>query len=178
MNYKHFKPRQDQRGAALIIGLLILLVMTVIGVSALNTTTMDSRIATNVQNANIGFQVADSSNNQTITAMMQDEEIKDCAIAKDMQQTPEPHDVTHTNLNGSHFESASKIAATGRSNPFGSTLNVGNANRKIGYAFDINSTGQVAGTNTAVETMQGVMKQPYPYVEADQVSATCTQSNT
>jgi type IV pilus assembly protein PilX len=162
-----------QSGAALIIGLLILLVMTVIGVSALNTTTMDSRIAANVQNANIGFQVADSSNNQTIAAMMEDEKIKNCAINKSTSPTDPTHDVTHTNLNGTHFASESKVAATGRTNPFGSTLNVGSANRKIGYAFDINSTGRVTGTNTAVETMQGVKKEPYPYVNANQISATC-----
>ena len=177
MKHMHITNRKQQRGAALIIGLLILLVMTVIGVSALNTTTMDSRIATNIQNANIGFQVADSSNNQTITAMMDDEKIKDCAL--DKSSTNDTHDVPHTYVvpidedTSISFNSTSKVKATGRRNPFGATLNVGNANRKVGYAFDIKSEGWVAGTDTVAKTTQGVMKQPYPYVPANEIVADC-----
>jgi len=169
MNSLLVQNRQQQQGAALIIGLLILLVMTVIGVSALNTTTMDSRIASNVQNANVAFQIADSSGNETRTGVRADEIIKDCAIAKDQLATPTTHDVSHNNLNNSQFESDSAVKYTGQTTPpEGFSLD-----EFAGYGFDVDSTGQVAGTNTAVTIKQGLVKGPYPKTPPEDVTATC-----
>jgi len=50
-----------QRGAVLVIGLLILLVMTLIGVTAMSTATMQESMSVNGMNANIAFQAAESA---------------------------------------------------------------------------------------------------------------------
>lgn len=50
-----------QKGAALILSLLILLVMTLIGVTAMQTTTMEERMAGNMNEMNIALQSAEAT---------------------------------------------------------------------------------------------------------------------
>lgn len=50
-----------QRGAALIVSLLILLVMTLIGLSGMQTTVLEERMAGNFKNRNLAFQSAESA---------------------------------------------------------------------------------------------------------------------
>ena len=50
-----------QTGAALIISLLILLVMTLIGVTAMQTTTMEERMAGNMNDQNIALQATEAA---------------------------------------------------------------------------------------------------------------------
>ncbi|WP_228128469.1 pilus assembly PilX family protein [Marinobacter daepoensis] len=49
-----------QRGAVLIISLIVLLVMTLIGVAGMNSSVMQERMAVNAQNSNRTFQAAES----------------------------------------------------------------------------------------------------------------------
>lgn len=50
--------RHRQQGAALVVGLVILLVMTMIGVSSMGSMTTELRIATNIQTHQVAFQAA------------------------------------------------------------------------------------------------------------------------
>lgn len=50
-----------QRGAVLIVSLLILLVMTVIGVSSMQSSTLEEKMASNSRDRNIGFQSAETA---------------------------------------------------------------------------------------------------------------------
>ena len=50
-----------QRGAALVIGLVLLLVMTLLGVTGITASTMDLAMAGNSQNAQNSFQAAEST---------------------------------------------------------------------------------------------------------------------
>ena len=54
-------PAPAQRGAALIIGLVLLLVMTLLGITGLTASTMDLAMAGNSQNAQNSFQAAEST---------------------------------------------------------------------------------------------------------------------
>jgi Tfp pilus assembly protein PilX len=49
-----------QRGAALITSLVILLVLTAIGITALSTTSLEQKMATNTQDFNRAFQAAET----------------------------------------------------------------------------------------------------------------------
>ncbi|MFL1466336.1 PilX N-terminal domain-containing pilus assembly protein [Marinobacter sp. DUT-3] len=51
----------SQRGAVLIVSLVILLVLTLIGVAGMNSSVMQERMASNAQNSNRAFQGAESS---------------------------------------------------------------------------------------------------------------------
>ncbi len=58
-----------QGGAALVVGLLLLLVLTLLGVSSLSGSTQQMRIASNAQNKNQAFQFAESVIDVTIGNM-------------------------------------------------------------------------------------------------------------
>lgn len=49
------------RGSALIIALVILMVMTLIGLTSMNTSIMEERMAGSMFNRNLGFQAAESA---------------------------------------------------------------------------------------------------------------------
>lgn len=53
--------RKKQQGAALVMALLILLIMTVLGVSALSTSSLDMRIVGNLKERVTAYHVAESA---------------------------------------------------------------------------------------------------------------------
>lgn len=54
------KKISGQNGAALVVGMLVLLVMTLLGISSMSTTTTELKMASNNQNRNTGFQAAEA----------------------------------------------------------------------------------------------------------------------
>lgn len=54
-------PRRRQAGAALAIALVFLLVMTLIGVTAMQTTTLQERMAGNMRDRQVAFQAAEAA---------------------------------------------------------------------------------------------------------------------
>jgi Tfp pilus assembly protein PilX len=55
-----FANRQNQRGAALITALVLLVILTMLGLSSMSTNTMEERMAANSQEKNRAFQAAES----------------------------------------------------------------------------------------------------------------------
>lgn len=51
----------SQRGAVLIVSLLILLILTVIGVSSMQSSTLEEKMASNSRDRNVGFQSAEAT---------------------------------------------------------------------------------------------------------------------
>jgi len=60
MRQQIFNSRQ-QRGAALITSLIILLVLTVLGVSAMSTSSLEELMAGNLRDQNLSFQAAEAA---------------------------------------------------------------------------------------------------------------------
>ena len=54
-------PRSRQQGAALVVGLVLLLVLTVVGVSGMNTATMEITMANSAQVQQDAFQLAENA---------------------------------------------------------------------------------------------------------------------
>lgn len=52
---------RTQTGAALVVSLLILLIMTIVGVSSMQTTTLEERMAGNMRDQNLSFQSAEAA---------------------------------------------------------------------------------------------------------------------
>jgi len=52
--------RSKQRGAALIVGLILMLVLTVLGISGMNTATLELTMANNNQSQQAAFQAAET----------------------------------------------------------------------------------------------------------------------
>jgi|GEM_PF-2967301 len=65
----HFKPinSQHQNGAVLFTGLMLLLVLTLLGLSSVQNSTIEAKIANNYTQRNITFQAADSAINSIAT---------------------------------------------------------------------------------------------------------------
>lgn len=53
--------RRHQSGAALLVGLIVLLIMTLLGVTTMSATTTELKIANNLQTNNIAWQAAESA---------------------------------------------------------------------------------------------------------------------
>ena len=53
--------RHRQRGVALVMALVFLLLLTLLGITALNTTSLEGKMATNVKDRNLAFQAAESA---------------------------------------------------------------------------------------------------------------------
>ncbi len=61
MTYITTKQLHQQRGAVLIISLIMLLVLTIIGVNAMRTTMLEEKMAGNLRDKNLAFQAAESA---------------------------------------------------------------------------------------------------------------------
>ncbi len=57
---RRLQTRVAQRGAALITSMVILLILTVIGITALGTTSLEQKMSVNIQEANRAFEAAES----------------------------------------------------------------------------------------------------------------------
>jgi len=55
---------RSQRGAVLLVSLVMLLLLTIIGMSAVNITTLDTRIAANAKDKKLAFDAAEAALNQ------------------------------------------------------------------------------------------------------------------
>lgn len=61
MTHKTFRLRHPSRGAALIMSLVILLVLTVLGISAMKSTGQQENIVSNLRDHNLAFYAANSA---------------------------------------------------------------------------------------------------------------------
>lgn len=59
-NSIHFRIPQAQQGAALAVSLIMLLILTLLGVTAMQTTIFEERMAGNARDANTAFQAAEA----------------------------------------------------------------------------------------------------------------------
>ncbi len=64
---RYRRPCARQRGAALAVALVFLVVLTIIGVTALRTTTLEERMAGNLQEHTRAFQAAEAGVARTIS---------------------------------------------------------------------------------------------------------------
>lgn len=55
-----------ERGTVLVMAMVILLVLTIIGVTAMNTSSIEAKMATNIQESNRAFTAAESGMNKAI----------------------------------------------------------------------------------------------------------------
>ena len=57
----HFKPGARQRGVVLIVALVVLLVLSLLGISSMQGTVMEERMAGNMYDRNLAFQAAEAA---------------------------------------------------------------------------------------------------------------------
>jgi type IV pilus assembly protein PilX len=132
----HKHTRASQRGAALVVGLLLLLVLTLLAISGMNTATLELVMAGNTQYQQNAFQSAETGIEQAI---------RDAAF--NPSATPETIAVT-----ADKFTATNTPQLNGAAQPaiFGSSWNSFSS-----FHFEIQSTGTSERTAQAINR-QGV----------------------
>lgn len=122
-----------QRGTALIMSLVILLILTILGVTAMGTATLEERMAGNTQETNKAFQAAESGLNQAM----------DTAGSLDLNIAT-TNDFTYSATNASATVTTAFVEFTRPKRGSGHGSNVEAAN------FDQNSSGSTGAGAKAV----------------------------
>lgn len=68
MNLHNIKSPAQQRGAVLLISMLILIVLTLIGITGLSNTSLEERMSHNFQQSTVAYQGAESAIENVMTA--------------------------------------------------------------------------------------------------------------
>jgi type IV pilus assembly protein PilX len=136
----HMK-RKSQSGAALVIGLLLLLVLTLLAVSGMNTATLDLQMAGNEQSYQGAFQAAETGIEQALVAPSNDTSV----VA-----TIAPTAVSGSNTD--NYKTTTKFnCATGIFMAEGNSTGEGGGGQSISrYYFDTQATGD--STRNAAST--------------------------
>lgn len=137
---KHFTPMQaKQRGAALVVGLILLLILTVLAVSGMNSASTELIMAGNEQYRHNAFHAAETGIEQALT---------DLAT---VPQSGTPIVVPATAVPGSATDEY-----TTSSRYLGDDLNVPgfSAGKFVGFHYEIASTGTSA-RNASTQHVQG-----------------------
>jgi len=95
--------RKQQSGVALIISLVMLLLLTMITVTALQVTSLEEKMAGNMQEQNVAFQAAESALREAEGLIAFD----DPTIDWDGDGTPEPNPFRPLKLSNGVFQNAS-----------------------------------------------------------------------
>lgn len=148
-----------QDGTALIVGLVLLAILTVLGTSSLSTSLLGEKIAANIQNDTLSFHTADSAVNRTITLLRVDELTTGQARDADEQGNP-PTQLNYSELSGTKSSTNNTtVEVMPRTHTFGSRAN--DRNGVIAHAFRITSEARIDNTHTRTTIQQTVDKGPY-----------------
>lgn len=136
-----------QSGAVLIISLIMLLVMTIIGVTAMRSSTLEEKMAANTMNYNITFHAAESAIENALddtTSLVQ-------AIV-----TNSPVSV-NLDVGDSSITSNANVTYLGSGIALGFSLGQ-NASAFSSYSFDATGTASRANSGANVSMSQGVRR--------------------
>jgi type IV pilus assembly protein PilX len=131
--------QQSQRGAALVVGLLLLVVLTLLAISGMNTATLDLQMAGNEQSYQNAFQAAETGIEQ--------------AIASGNYNTNAATVIPVTNVPGSTdtFQARTEFnCTTGKSPVRGYSMGIsGPGATYTAYHFDTTSVGNSSRNSTS-----------------------------
>lgn len=80
MNTLTIQLNHQQQGAVLILALILLVVLTILGISAIEATKLETKMAANTKNYNRAFQHAEEGINKTINFYLENNAIKKPSI--------------------------------------------------------------------------------------------------
>jgi len=136
-----------QTGAVLIMSMLMLLVMTLIGITTMNTATLEEKMSANSMNNNISLQASESA----VDAALADTNNLVLAL-----NSSTPISVT-TNLGTSGVTSVASITYIGSTIAPGFSFG-NNQGTFSTYQFEAEGTGAVPAANATSVTVQGIYR--------------------
>jgi type IV pilus assembly protein PilX len=146
-----------ERGAALIVSLIVLLVLTLIGVAGMNSSILQERMAVNAQNMNRAFQAAESSvstlNNELAADNLD-------MLRQSMQNADNLSDLTvvanfdpDNNVSGEYqARFLGEVIVTS-----GSSMDANESSVDLkGYRYELTGHGEMADTGAEVRVFKGI----------------------
>jgi type IV pilus assembly protein PilX len=135
-------PRAAQGGAALVVGLILLMVLTLLAISGMNTATVELRMAGNLQSAQNAFQAAEIGIERTLATA-----VPNTAATITVPETTVPGSTTDRYETVTRFETPNGVTPV----PTGG-FSMGAGAGFSAYHFDVTSTGTSARDARAVNT--------------------------
>jgi len=150
-------PLPRQRGMALIAGLIFLVILTVLGVTAMQTTTLEERIAGNTRDRNVAFQSGEVT--------LRDGE-RDIMCKKADGTRPCTRALPISGRTGFDVSCTNGLCYSGRSDGY---FYSGGSYKAAWNAFSLSATPSVPyGTYTGAANLQGLAAQPHYLIEVFQ----------
>ncbi len=143
-------------GATLIISLIMLLVLTLIGISGMNTSVMQERMAVNSQNSNRSFQAAES----TVRSLMDEVYASNLDRLRESMQNAsglsEKIDVTidpDNGVSGSYqARYLGEVIVTS-----GSSMNADESSNQLkGFRYELEGEASMANTGASSRVFKGI----------------------
>tara|TARA_R110001592_G_scaffold57300_1_gene174215 strand:- start:2552 stop:3025 length:474 start_codon:yes stop_codon:yes gene_type:complete len=151
-----FKAVCQERGAVLIVSLVILLVLTLIGIAGMNTSIMQERMAVNAQNSNRAFQTAESS----ASALMEQLMGNDLSLLRESMQSGNDlsSEVAFTVDAGNGVAGTYQARYLGQTIiSSGSSLDASESSTLLnGYRYELRGTATMAGTGASSTVFKGI----------------------
>lgn len=132
----HFSPGRRQSGAALIVGLILLLILTMLGISGMQTATFELLQAGNAQFSENAFQAADTGIDRALRSGN-----LNTGIPVVVPPTPVQPGANSTYETNTGFAQATNV-------PTG-LFSIGSGGGFQAYHFDINSVGRSSRNATS-----------------------------
>lgn len=150
----HATTCQRQQGAALIFGMVILLVVTLVGITAMQGTTVQEKMAASVQFSEVAFQAAEDSV-RTVTQEARSQRPPPAGngnVLVDALNATNGNPVTRTAANGGLATTSNAVIAyTGATAAPGFSIGAGSGNF-VFHRYRITANG-AAGDNVATSTL-------------------------
>ena len=145
--------RQQQRGAILIIGMILMAIITIVGLSTISTTQLEEKMAANLQQSNEVFQAAEAAIEEGIDS------------GKYLNTTRISGGVgTATTVTNEDTRINSTFQATyiGNTTPSGddaASVDLGNDGQSLtNYNFTIAASAGLSNTGAAARHVQGIFQ--------------------
>ena len=136
-----------QSGAVLIVSLVMLLVMTIIGVTAMSSATLEEKMASNTMNYNVTFHAAESAIENALddTSSLVQAILSESTVTVDLD------------IGDSSVTSSADVTYMGSGIAYGFSLGQ-NSSAFSSYRFDATGTASRSNSGANVSMSQGVRR--------------------
>lgn len=146
---------KKQDGAALVVSLIILVVMTLIGVTSMNNSLVQERMASNAQSTNITFQAAESAVGALVNTVLDGDQtgLSQAMSAEDRIGSLEEFDVGDATVDATYQVTYMGVVAL----TSGGSLDADESSTTLqAHRFDVAAVGSVEATGAQTVIRQGI----------------------
>ncbi len=147
--------RQTERGAVLVVSLIVLLVVTLLGVAGMNSSLLQERMAANAQNSNRAFQGAESAVGVLTNTLIGGDL---SALSEAMSAADSTSSSSSYSIGGGDQESSFEAEFLGEIIiSSGSSMDANESTTLLkGYRFELRGTSAIPATGASATVNKGI----------------------